>query len=139
MALAAALWWTYFDVTAIVAGRHLARAAAGREQNEIARDSYSYLHFPMVAGIALLAVGLKITLAHVDDPLGRVPAVAMLGGTAAYLLAHVAFRLRNVGSLSVRRLACALLLLALVPLASARLGAGTAGDHDGGARRHDHL
>ena len=117
MTLAAALWWTYFDVTAIVAGRHLARAPAGREQNEIARDSYSYLHFPMVGGIALLAVGLKITLAHVDDPLKVVPAVAMLGGTAAYLLAHVAFRLRNIGSLSVRRLASALLLLAFVPLA----------------------
>ena len=117
MALAATLWWTYFDVTAIVAGRRLARAAEGREQNEIARDSYSYLHFPMVGGIALLAVGLKITLAQVDDPLKLVPAVAMLGGTAAYLLAHVAFRLRNVGSLSVRRLACALILLAFVPLA----------------------
>jgi low temperature requirement protein LtrA len=115
--LAACLWWAYFDVTAIVAGRRLARAEEGREQNEIARDSYSYLHFPMVAGIALLAVGLKRTLAHVDDPLKLVPAVALLGGIAAYLLAHVAFRLRNVGSVSVRRLLCALVLLALVLVA----------------------
>jgi low temperature requirement protein LtrA len=114
MAVAAALWWAYFDVTAIVAGRRLARAEPGREQNEIARDSYSYLHFPMVAGIALLAVGLKRTLAHVDQPLTLIPAVALLGGTALYLLGHVAFRLRNVGSLSVRRLACALALLALI-------------------------
>jgi low temperature requirement protein LtrA len=114
MAVAAALWWAYFDVTAIVAGRRLARAEPGREQNEIARDSYSYLHFPMVAGIALLAVGLKRTLAHVDEPLRLVPAVALLGGTALYLLGHVAFRLRNIGSLSVRRLACALVLLALI-------------------------
>ena len=59
--VAATLWWAYFDVTAIVAGRRLAKASPGREQNEIARDSYSYLHFPMVAGIALLAVGLKRT------------------------------------------------------------------------------
>jgi low temperature requirement protein LtrA len=117
MILAATLWWAYFDVTAIVAGRRLARAEEGREQNEIARDSYSYLHFPMVAGIALLAVGLKRTLAHVDDPLNLVPAVALLGGIAAYLLAHVAFRLRNVGSVSVRRLLCALVLLALVLVA----------------------
>ncbi len=63
MVLAATLWWTYFDVTAIVAGRRLERATEGRERNEIARDSYSYLHFPMVAGIALMAVGLKLTLA----------------------------------------------------------------------------
>src|SRR5205823_11248584 len=114
--VAAALWWVYFDVTAIVAARRLARTHEGRERNEIARDSYSYLHFPMVAGVALLAVGLKRTLAHVDDPLTLVPGVAMLGGVAMYLLALVAFRLRNVHSLSVRRLLCALLLLALVPV-----------------------
>jgi low temperature requirement protein LtrA len=113
--IAAALWWTYFDVTAIIAGRRLARAAAGRERNEIARDSYSYLHFPMIAGIALIAVGIKRTLLGVDDPLRLVPAAALLGGAAMYLLAHVAFRLRNTGSLSVRRLLCAIVLLALLP------------------------
>jgi low temperature requirement protein LtrA len=115
MAIAAALWWAYFDVVAIVAGRRLARAEPGRERNEIARDSYSYLHLGMVAGIALIAVGLKRTLLAVDDPLKLVPAVALLGGAALYLLAHVAFRLRNMGSLSTRRLFCALLLLALIP------------------------
>jgi hypothetical protein len=41
----------------------------------------------MVAGIVLLALGLKKTLAHVEDPLKVVPAFAMLGGTAIYLLA----------------------------------------------------
>jgi low temperature requirement protein LtrA len=115
MAIAAALWWAYFDVVAIVAGRRLARAEPGRERNEIARDSYSYLHLGMVAGIALIAVGLKRTLLAVDGPLKLVPAVALLGGAALYLLAHVAFRLRNMHSLSTRRLVCALLLLVLIP------------------------
>jgi len=113
--VAAALWWVYFDVVAIVAGRRLARAAEGRERNEIARDSYSYLHFPMVAGIALIAVGMKQTIGHVEDPLKLVPATALLGGAALYLLAHVAFRLRNMHTLSKRRLVCAILLLALLP------------------------
>jgi low temperature requirement protein LtrA len=117
--VAAALWWVYFDVTAIVAGRRLARAAEGRERNEIARDSYSYLHFPMVAGIALIAVGMKHTLGHVGDPLKLVPAAALLGGAAMYLLAHVAFRLRNMRTLSRRRLICAVVLLALVPAGTA--------------------
>ena len=115
MVVAAALWWAYFDVVAIVAGRRLARAAPGREQNQMARDSYSYLHLPMVAGIALIAVGLKRTLLAVDDPLKLVPAVALLGGAAMYLLAHVAFRLRNMHTLSTRRLVCAIVLLALIP------------------------
>jgi low temperature requirement protein LtrA len=119
VAIAAALWWLYFDVTAIAAERRLSRAPIGRERNELARDSYSYLHFPMVAGIALLAVGLKITLEHVSRALPTVPAAALLGGAALYLFAHVAFRLRNMHTLSHRRLVCALLLVALVPLAVA--------------------
>ncbi len=113
--IAAALWWTYFDVTAIIAARRLAKAAEGRERNEIARDSYSYLHFPMVAGIALIAVGMKRTIVDVDEPLKLVAAVALLGGAAMYLFAHVAFRLRNMHTLSGRRLVCAIVLLALVP------------------------
>jgi len=115
--VAAALWWLYFDVVALVAERRLGDATPGREQNSLARDSYSYLHFPMVAGIVLIAVGMKKTLAHVDQELELVPAAAMLGGTALYLLAHVAFRLRNTRTLSRRRLVTAFLFVALVPLA----------------------
>jgi low temperature requirement protein LtrA len=117
-AVAAAFWWLYFDVVALVAERRLSRAAPGREQNSMARDSFSYLHFPMVAGIALVAVGMKKTLGHVDDPLRLVPAVAMLGGTAAYLVAHVAFRLRNIGTLNKQRLLTAVVLLLLLPAAT---------------------
>ena len=57
VALAAAQWWAYFDVVAIVAARRLASRPPGAEQNAMARDSYSYLHFPMVAGIVLVALG----------------------------------------------------------------------------------
>lgn len=113
----AALWWLYFDVVALVAERRLANAAPGREQNEIARDSFSYLHFPMIAGIVLLALGLKKTLGHVGDPLELVPAVALLGGVALYLFAHVAFRLRNVGRFSSHRVITGLALLAFLPVA----------------------
>jgi low temperature requirement protein LtrA len=117
ISLAAALWWLYFDVVALVAERRLHNAKKGREQNEIARDSFSYLHFPMVAGIVLGALGLKKTLEHVGDPLETIPAVAMLGGVAVYLLAHVAFRWRNVHRFSAQRLVVALVALALIPVA----------------------
>src|SRR5215208_299260 len=112
-----ALWWLYFDVVALVAERRLSKAAPGRERNSIGRDSYGYLHLPMVAGIVLLALGLKKTLGHVEDPLELVPAVAMLGGAAMYLVAHLPFRLRNVHTLSVQRLVCAAALLALIAAA----------------------
>ena len=115
--VAAALWWLYFDVVAKVAEHRLANAEVGREQNEIARDSYSYLHFPMVAGIVLIALGMKKTLADVDDPLKLIPTVALLGGTAAYLLAHVAFRYRNIHTLNRQRLVVAIAALAFIPVA----------------------
>ena len=117
IAVAAALWWLYFDVVALVAERRLSNAAAGRERNAIARDSFSYLHFPMVAGIVLVALGLKKTLEHVDEPLKLVPAAALLGGVAIYLLAHVAFRYRNVHRFSWQRLVAAVVLVALLPAA----------------------
>jgi low temperature requirement protein LtrA len=116
-AVAFGLWRLYFDVVALVAERRLENAKKGKERNEIARDSFSYLHFPMVAGIVLVALGLKQTLEHVDDPLKLVPAVALLGGVALYLLAHVAFRWRNVHRFSLERVLVAAVLLALIPAA----------------------
>jgi low temperature requirement protein LtrA len=112
-----ARWWAYFDVVALVAERTL-REATGRARSAQARDSYSYLHFPMVAGIILFAFGAKKTLAHVEDPLRLVPAVGLCGGVALYLLGHIGFRLRNVGTLNRQRLALAAVLLALVPVAT---------------------
>jgi low temperature requirement protein LtrA len=114
-AVAAALWWLYFDVVYLVASRRLAEAEEGRVRNEMARDSYSYLHFPMVAGIVLIALGLKKTLAHVGDPLALVPAAALLGGASLYLLAHVAFRWRNLHTLNKQRLLSAVVAAALIP------------------------
>jgi low temperature requirement protein LtrA len=83
----------------------------------MARDSYSFLHFPMIAGIILVALGMKKTLAHVDHHLDIVPATAMFGGMALYLVAHVAFRYRNLHTFNSQRLATAVLLAALIPLA----------------------
>ena len=115
--VAAAQWWLYFDVVALVAERRLSRAAVGHEQNGIARDSFSYLHFPMVAGIALVALGMKKTLGHTGEELKVEIASALLGGAAIYLLAHVAFRWRNIHTFNRQRTVAAGLLIALIPLA----------------------
>src|ERR687894_1181384 len=50
VALACSLWWAYFDVVALVAESRFREAAADRRVH-IARDAYSYLHIPMIAGI----------------------------------------------------------------------------------------
>lgn len=72
----------------------------------------------MVAGIVLAALGLEDTLAHVDDPLKLVPAFALLGGLALYLLGLVGFRYRHIQTINRQRLAFALLLLATFPAAT---------------------
>ncbi|MFN8224598.1 MAG: low temperature requirement protein A, partial [Gaiellales bacterium] len=116
IAVAAALWWVYFDVSSIGAEHRLREAPTGRVQNELARDAYSYLHFPLVAGVVLVALGLKKTLAHHTESLELVPAVALVGGATAFLLALVAFRLRVVRSVARARLVCGVAVLAIIPL-----------------------
>jgi low temperature requirement protein LtrA len=119
VALAAALWWTYFDVVALISARRLGEAEVGRVQNELARDSYSYIHLLLVAGIVLVALGMKVTIGHYGDQLHDVPAFALLGGVALYLLGLVAFRYRHVHSINRQRLGLAIVLLVLVPVATA--------------------
>jgi low temperature requirement protein LtrA len=125
VALTAAMWWAYFDVVALVAGRRLASTVEGRGRNELARDSYSYLHLVMIAGIVLVAFGLQTTIGHFGAHLHAVAAFALLGGLAIYLLGHVAFRYRHVRTINRQRLGLAVVLFCLVPLASNLPALGT--------------
>jgi low temperature requirement protein LtrA len=117
--LAAALWWTYFDIVALVSAKRLGEAEVGRVQNELARDSYSYIHLAMVAGIVLLAFGLKVAIAHHGDHLHTVPAFALMGGVAIYLFGLVAFRYRHIQTINRQRLGLGIVLLILIPVATA--------------------
>ena len=111
----ACLWWLYFDVVSIAAERKFASAPEA-ERNDIARDSYNYFHLPMVAGIVLLALGLKKVFAGLDDPLKPQLSVALFGGVALYLLGHLLFRRRNMKTWNVQRAVVMLLMLALIPV-----------------------
>jgi low temperature requirement protein LtrA len=115
LTVACGLWWAYFDVVALVAESRF-RQSQGHDRARIARDSYSYLHLPMIAGIVLVALGVKKTIGHVDEALDTVPAVALFGGIALYYAAHVGFRLRNVGTLNRPRLTAVVVCLALIPV-----------------------
>jgi low temperature requirement protein LtrA len=117
VAVAACIWWAYFDVVALVAERRL-HAVQGEARVLMARDSYTYLHLPMITGIILFALGVKKTLGHPDDSLGGVPALALCGGVALYLAALVLFRLRNVRSLNSQRVVAIAVLCAIGVLAT---------------------
>jgi low temperature requirement protein LtrA len=125
IAVSAALWWAYFDVVAIAAERVLHRAQ-GAARAALGRDSYTYLHLPMIAGIILLSLGLKKVLAYVGDaehhqltdPLKGIGLYALFGGVILYLLGHLGFRWRNMRSVNRPRLIAVVLLAALVPAAA---------------------
>ncbi len=112
-----ALWWVYFDVLAHAAEHQLAHTTEGRPQNEMARDGYSFLHFPMMAGIILVALGLKKTLDHPDDALKSAVAAALLGGASLYLLGRTAFGRRVMGAWSRDHFFVSVVLCALIPVA----------------------
>jgi low temperature requirement protein LtrA len=112
LTIAVCLWWLYFDVVAKVAEEVL-RRSSGIERARLARDSYTYVHFLLVAGIVFVAFGLVVLISdhgHVDA--GR---YALYGGIVCYLAGHYLFRLRNVGGINVPRTVAAIVLLAGIP------------------------
>jgi low temperature requirement protein LtrA len=116
--VAASLWLAYFDFFSIGVER-LLTASRGEQRVALARDTYTYLHLPMVAGIVLFAFAMRTTLAHVHAHLHVVPALALCGGSALYLLAYVAQRWRVSHSLSRGRATAMLGLVAVWPVALA--------------------
>jgi low temperature requirement protein LtrA len=109
-------WLAYFDFFPI-RGQQLLTDRSGVERTALARDVYTYLHLPMVAGIVLFAFAMKTTLAHVGDELDTIPALGLCGGPALYLLAYVALRLRVSRTLGRGRLVAAIACASLLPVA----------------------
>ena len=72
-----AMWWTYFDVNALAAERHL-KTLSGIPQVRLAQQAYMFFHLPMIMGAIFFSLGVKKTLAHTDDVLAIIPAVALV-------------------------------------------------------------
>jgi low temperature requirement protein LtrA len=124
VAIAGALWWAYFDLTALLAEHALARVH-GQERAALGRDGYTYLHLPLVAGIIVMSLGLKKVFEYVgdtshhelSDPLHGVGLIALYGGVVLYLLGHLGFQRRTLGHIGWTRPAAVALLLVLLPVA----------------------
>jgi low temperature requirement protein LtrA len=117
LVVSCALWWAYFDVWALITETRF-RRARGHSRILIARDVYSYLHLPMIAGVVLIALGIKKTIGDVDEPLKVAPAVALFGGIALYYAGHVGVRWRMTHTLFRGRLVALLASVALIPVAT---------------------
>ncbi|MCT9090112.1 low temperature requirement protein A [Streptomyces sp. ASQP_92] len=115
LALAAALWWTYF-IRDEEAAEHALRAVSGRERFRVTMLAYYYSFVPMLLGVAVLAAGVKKSIGHLPQQLPTAPAVALAGGVALFLAGNVAFRAALRITPLGYRAAGALGALAAVPL-----------------------
>jgi len=111
---AIAMWWIYFHI-----GVHLGaeKISQSSDPGRLARNAYTYLHLPIVAGIVVSAVGDEVLLAH---PAGHADAKAMLsmiGGPLLFLFGVLLFKHSVRGRWQLSHLVGIALLLALAPLA----------------------
>jgi len=124
IAIACALWWAYFDTVALAA-EHVLSRSRGDHRSVLAVHGFTYLHLPLVAGIILLALGLKKVLTYVGDTehhtladgLHGVGLFALYGGVVLYLLGHSGFGIRMFGTVKPHRLAAAAIIVLLIPVA----------------------
>ena len=90
--LASAMWWAYFDVSALLGERALATEPV-ETRARLGRTAFSFAHLPLVAAVVVVALGLKKVLEYVSDtehhdlsdPLKGVALGALVGGVAVYL------------------------------------------------------
>ena len=113
--ISATLWWTYFGLTTGAEERMRRTPAADRAR--LARDAYSYLHLPLVAGIVFFALGARVSVEHINEPLAPLAALALTGGVALFYAAEVAYRWRDHHQLTLDRLLAAAASLLVFPVA----------------------
>lgn len=120
VALSVSLWWLYFDIVSIAAEKYLAKLS-GVERADLATDGYTYLHFSLIAGIIISALGIEQVLAHLGSGhgFGVFGSTALFGGTSLYLAGHAFFWKRVSGQWLPSRLIGSTVLIALVPVGAA--------------------
>ena len=96
------LWWTYFGWVREVLEEQLIRQT-GRARARLARDAYTFWHFPLVSGIVALAVGFEASF-HPDDYTVTQVAVSVGVGLTLFLTSTAGALWRAMGCILWNRL-----------------------------------
>ncbi|SBT44599.1 low temperature requirement protein A [Micromonospora auratinigra] len=126
IAITAMLWWAYFDTVAFALEQALHHARDARARFRLARDAYTFLHLPMIAGVIFFALSLKDLLAEAADPasprwgqpLGGFWITVLYGGVGLYLLSVAGCGYLALRSVRWPLLLGPLLLAGIAPLAA---------------------
>ena len=91
LALAAALWWLYFDGEDERAERALDAAPDARNP-WLALFAFGYAFLPLLGGIIVFAAGMKEAVVRYDEPASAATAWFLAAGVATYVVGLVALR-----------------------------------------------
>jgi low temperature requirement protein LtrA len=84
VAVACAFWWTYFAFVPSAVEKVL-RSARGYERGSVARDVFTFGHFPIVFGLVLYAVAAKHVVAHPVGHLGSWDLAVLAGALTLFV------------------------------------------------------
>jgi low temperature requirement protein LtrA len=85
----ATMWWIYFDVGAKRGSAHI---SASDNAGPLARNAYTYLHIPIVAGLVLTAVGDEMVIVHPTGHVSLANIIALIGGPILFLNGNQLFK-----------------------------------------------
>jgi low temperature requirement protein LtrA len=92
LALAGAMWWTYFGGDEDERAERTLAGAAPERRSVVALTAYFHAHIPILLGILTAAAGVKLVVAHAFEHLELGAALALGGGVALFLAGQVLFR-----------------------------------------------
>jgi low temperature requirement protein LtrA len=124
-AVAAGLWWSYFDKAAPFV-ETVFNQKTGQARGRFARDAYSILHYPIVVGIVFFAVAAEEIVAHPDEPLSATMAFAVALGVTLVLVPIVASVFRSIQRIAILRLVVGVGLMIIVWLTTGITAVATA-------------
>jgi low temperature requirement protein LtrA len=84
VAVAAVMWWVYFNWIPRV-GEHALASTTGGARARLARDIFTYFHFPLVLGVVFFAVTAKHVVEHPTDPLDVADRWLLAGSTLLFV------------------------------------------------------
>jgi low temperature requirement protein LtrA len=107
-----AMWAVYFNIGAERSSRLI---VASEDSGRMARNAYTYMHLPIVAGIIVAAAGDELVLHHPGGHTDAKTAAVVIGGPALYLIGNSLFKRSSATNFPLSHTVGVGLLLLLTP------------------------
>lgn len=117
-ALAAAMWWVHFDLTAAVSANALQQADGGGPSSGARHDLFVYAHLPLTVGVVAVGVGIEELVLHPHESTPSAGGWILAAGLVSFLLGAALILVEVVverrAALALTATACAAIAVATV-------------------------